>query len=300
MADASTPTTPLRLARGDLWDAITRRSSAALAIGALEPIATETVPAHDGGIPFVVRVAGELTARRRRLAARSDRRNPFLPAEPELVVGSVGDAHLCVLNKYPVIERHALIVTRDFQDQEAPLERADFEALWICLRETGGFTFYNAGAAAGASERHRHFQLVPTPIGSPPLATPFDAVQGDAQFDGGIGRVGALPFLHGLCRLRTLADQTPAQAADVLLGLYRQLARAFGCHRHGQPYNLIISREWMLIVPRARGQWRGISVNGLGFAGALLVPGREELEVVRREGALRVLAQVAVPFTRAA
>jgi ATP adenylyltransferase/5',5'''-P-1,P-4-tetraphosphate phosphorylase II len=36
-------------------------------------------------------------------------------------------------------------------------------------------------------------------------------------------------------------------------------------------------------------------VNGLGFAGALLVPGREELDVVRREGPLRVLAHVAVP-----
>jgi ATP adenylyltransferase len=297
MADASDPTTPLRLTRGDLWSAIARRTTTALAIGALEPIETEIVPAHDGGIPFVVRVASELDARRRRLAARSDRRvNPFLPADPELVVGAVGDSHLCVLNKYPVIERHALIVTRDFQDQEAPLERADFEALWLCLREAGGLGFYNAGAPAGASERHRHVQLVPTPIGPPPLATPFDAVQGDAQFDGGIGRVAALPFLHGLCRLRALSDQTPAQAADALLGLYRQLARAFGCHRHGQPYNLLVCRDWMLIVPRARAQWRGVSVNGLGFAGALAVPGREELDVLRREGPLRVLTHVAVPL----
>ena len=199
------------------------------------------------------------------------------------------------LNKFPVIEHHALIVTRDFQDQEAPLDRGDFEALWICLRE-GGLAFYNAGAAAGASERHRHLQLVPTPIADPPLATPFDAVQADAHFDGGIGRVASLPFLHGLGRLRAIANQPPAEAAEVLLGLYRQLARAFGCHRHGQPYNLLVCRDWMLIVPRARAQWRGVNVNGLGFAGALMVPGREELEVLRREGPLRVLAHVAVPL----
>jgi len=298
MAETRAPVAlPLRVARGDLWGAIARRSGAALAVGALEPIATEVIPARDGGIPFVVRFAHDFAARRRRLASRSDRRNPFLPADPELVVGAVGDSHLCVLNKFPVTPHHALIVTRDYQDQEAPLERSDFEAIWICLREAGGLAFYNAGAAAGASERHRHFQLVPTPIGDPPLATPFDAVQTDAHFDDGIGRVATLPFLHGIGRLRAIANQPPAEAADVLNGLYRQLARAFGCHRHGQPYNLLVCREWMLIVPRARAQWRGVNVNGLGFAGALMVPGREELEVLRREGPLRVLAHVAVPIT---
>jgi len=295
MAETRTPIdAPLRVARGDLWSAIERRSASALASGALEPIATEVIPARDGGIPFVVRFAHDLAARRRRLASRSDRRNPFLPADPELLVGAVGESHLCVLNKFPVIENHSLLVTRDFADQEAPLERGDFEAIWTCLREAGGLVFYNAGAAAGASERHRHLQLVPTPIADPPLATPFDAVQADAHFEDGIGRVASLPFLHGVARLRAVVNQPPAEAADALLGLYRQLARAFGCHRHGQPYNLLVTREWMLLVPRARGQWRGIPVNGLGFAGALLVPGREELDVVRREGPLRVLAHVAV------
>ena len=298
MADTHAPTGgPTRVARGDLWSAIARRSSTALEVGALEPIATETFPAHDGGIPFVVRIATSLAARRQRLAARSDdrRANPFLPADPDLLVGAIGESHLCVLNKYPVIEHHALIITRDFQDQEAPLDRADFEAIWTCLRE-GGLAFYNAGAVAGASERHRHLQIVPTPIGDPPLGTPFDAVQDDAHFDGGVGRIDSLPYLHGIGRLRAIANQSPAEAAEVLFGLYRQLARAFGCHRHGQPYNLIVCRDWMLIVPRARAQWRGVNVNGLGFAGALMVPGREEFEVLRREGPLRVLAHVAVPI----
>jgi ATP adenylyltransferase len=297
MADARAPLAgPQRIARGDLWSAIARRSDAARSTGALEPIETEMFTARDRGIPFVVRVASALAARQRRLEQRSDeRQNPFLPADPELVVGAISESHLCVVNKFPVIANHALIITRHFEDQQAPLGRGDFEAVWTCLRE-GGLAFYNAGPAAGASERHRHFQLVPTPIADPPLATPFDAVQADAHFDAGIGRVATLPFLHGLGRLRAIANQPPAEAAGVLLGLYQQLARAFGCHRHGQPYNLLVCREWMLIVPRVRAHWRGVSVNGLGFAGALLVPGREELSVVRREGPMRVLANVAVPL----
>jgi ATP adenylyltransferase len=282
--------------RGGLWEAIERRTELALANGVLEPIQTETVPAHDGGIPFVVRVASTLATRKRRLAARSQQHNPFLPADPDLVVGAIGESHLCVLNRFPVTLHHALIVTRDFQDQEAPLTRSDFVAAWTCLREAGGLVFYNAGEAAGASQKHRHLQLVPTPLVEPPLATPFDAVQGDARFEDRIGRIAALPFLHGLCRLRALEDQPPEQAADVLFALYLELARAFGCQRHGQPYNLLVCREWMLIVPRARGTWRGVGVNGLGFAGALMVPGAQELELLRREGPMRVLARVAVPI----
>ena len=283
--------------RGGLWEAIQRRSELALAQRVLEPIQTETVHAPDGGIPFAVRVVSALAARKRRLATRGERpHDPFLPPEPELVVGAIGESHLCVLNRFPVIEHHALIVTRDFQDQEAPLTRADFEATWTCLREMGGLVFYNAGQAAGASQKHRHLQLVPTPLVEPPLATPLDAVLGDADFAHEIGRAGALPFLHGLCRLRAIEQQPPERAADVLHALYLELARAFGCQRHGQPYNLLVCREWMLLVPRARGAWRGVGVNGLGFAGALMVPGAAELEAVRREGPLRVLAHVAVPL----
>ena len=85
MADAHAPFgAPGRVARGDLWGGSRAALRAAQRVGALEPIQTETFPAHDGGIPFVVRVASALAARQRRLAARSDDRsaNPFLPADP--------------------------------------------------------------------------------------------------------------------------------------------------------------------------------------------------------------------------
>jgi len=287
--------TPARVERGGLWAAIRRRTAAALASGALEPIETETVPAPDGGIPFAVRVV-RAPRRKERAPAAGERPDPFLPPEPDLVVGAIGAAHVCLLNKYPAIPHHALIATREFEDQDSPLTRSDFEVLWTCLVEESGLIFYNAGAIAGASERHRHLQLVPTPLVEPPLATPLDAVLDDAHFEGGVGRVASLPFLHGLGRLRAIANLAPADAAEVLLGLYQELARAFGCHRHGQPYNLLVCRDWMLLVPRARAQWRGVGVNALGFAGALMVPGHEELETLRRGGPLRVLARVAVPI----
>ena len=104
------------------------------------------------------------TDRKRGPDAKPRRENPFLPYEPELHVADLGDEHVCLLNKFPVMRDHALIVTREFVDQQEPLRPADFAAVWPLLGETGGLGFYNAGELAGASQRHRHFQVVPTPL----------------------------------------------------------------------------------------------------------------------------------------
>lgn len=281
------------LERGSLWSAVRRCTEAALAAGALERLENEVVHVPQRGIPFAVRLVHGL-AERRRASGPTDS-NPFLSPEPELFVADVSDSHRCLLNKYPVIDHHLLIVTRVFEEQEALLTRRDFEALWACLLEYDGLGFYNAGRAAGASQRHKHLQLVPIPLASPRHPVPLDAVMDRARFGGAVGTLPGLGFLHALARLRAVVDRPPGEAADVLLGLYREMTRAFGCDRPGRPYNLLATRDWVLFVPRVRAAWRGIGVNGLGFAGALAVAGRAELEVVRREGPLRVLAEVAVP-----
>lgn len=294
----SAPASPsgIVLERGSLWRAVRRRTESALACGALEPLDSEVTRVPQRGIPFVVRVVASL-ARRRRAPKPPAGTSPFLPPDPELVVADVSATHVCVLNKYPVIDHHALIVTRAFEAQEAPLTERDLEALWACLLEYDGLGFYNAGEAGGASQRHKHLQLVPTPLASPRHATPLDAVLGEARFGGAVGTVPGLGYLHALARLRAVAGRPPAEAAATLLALYREMARAFGCDRPGRPYNLLVTRDWMLFVPRTRASWRGVGVNALGFAGALAVSDRGELETVRREGPLRVLAGVAVPTT---
>jgi len=285
------------LERGSLWRAVRRRTEAALASGALEPLESEVARVRQRGIPFVVRRVPALARRPSPGPAyrSASRTSPFLPPEPELVVADVSATHVCVLNKYPVIDHHVLVVTRELEDQQAPLTLRDFEALWACLLEYDGLGFYNAGEAAGASQRHKHLQVVPTPLASPRHATPLDAVLAEARFGGAVGTVPGLGYLHALARLRAVVNRAPADAAATLLALYREMARAFGCDRPGRPYNLLVCRDWMLFVPRARAAWRGVAVNALGYAGALVVPGREELETVRREGPLRVLAKVAVP-----
>jgi ATP adenylyltransferase len=48
----------------------------------------------------------------------------------------------------------------------------------------------------------------------------------------------------------------------------------------------------MLVVPRSREHFSGVSVNALGYAGSLFVRSTEGFEAVRRAGPLEVLAAV--------
>ena len=48
------------------------------------------------------------------------------------------------------------------------------------------------------------------------------------------------------------------------------------------PYNLLFTREWMLPVPRSKEFFESISVNALGFAGALLARTPEEMDIIKK------------------
>jgi ATP adenylyltransferase len=59
------------------------------------------------------------------------------------------------------------------------------------------------------------------------------------------------------------------------------------------PYNLLVTRRWMLAVPRSRERFDSISVNALGFAGSLFVRDAAEMQRLREARPMRVLKEVA-------
>ncbi|HXK24860.1 MAG TPA: phosphorylase [Myxococcota bacterium] len=281
------------LRRGSLWPAIRTRTAAALESGALVPIGGELDEIEERGIRFQVRLATALERKRAVQATRAPDFDPFLPVDPALFVADVSEDYVCVLNKFPALRHHALLTTREFEEQETPLRARDFEVLWLCLAERDALAFYNSSAKAGGSERHRHLQLVP-PLVAGAATVPIDTALEAARFDGPVGSAPGLPFLHAFARLRDLSELPCERAAQALASLYREMARAFGCERPGRPYNLLLTREWMLFVPRARERFEGISINALGFAGALLVRDRDALARLRTAGPLAALRQVGV------
>lgn len=287
---------------GRLWPRVRERAERALALGAIEPITTESTVIEDGGVPFLVRVVSSLEKKARADAARKTAPgggNPFLPYDPDLFVADLSPTHLCLLNRFKVVDHHLLAVTRAFEEQESLLGREDFEALWRLLAEIDGLGFYNSGPDAGASQRHKHLQVVPVPVGAGPGRTPVDEVLAAARYRGAAGRAD-LPFVHAVGRLPPGLHLAPEEAAAASLALYRQLlAAAFPGSaapdgRAAGPYNLLVTRDWMLLAPRSRCRHAGIEVNALGYAGSLLLRRGEQLEPLRRLGPLSLLLEVGV------
>jgi ATP adenylyltransferase len=259
----------------------------------LEPIATDSAVVEDGGIPFVIHTLARLERKAQvTTQQRETGTNPFLPPDPELFVAELSDTHSVVLNRFNVLDHHLLIVTRRFVHQLERLDLSDFEALCLCMSEVDGLGFYNAGMVAGASQPHKHLQLVPLPLGSGPRPTPLDAVMNRATPKKVIHRIEAFRFPHALIRL----EGTPISSdrADELFDNYHRLLKTADVTDSSIPYNLIVTKNWMLMVPRRREFFEGISVNALGFAGSLLVRDQEQFELVRRFGPLHVLQSVVV------
>ena len=96
------------------------------------------------------------------------------------------------------------------------------------------------------------------------------------------------------------AEVASDRIVQVTESLYRRMLHESGVIRTPtdgtpRPYNLLVTREWMLVVPRRRESFTTISVNALGFAGAMLVRDADEQETLRRAGPMVVLCAVAAP-----
>jgi ATP adenylyltransferase len=226
--------------------------------------------------------------------------DPFLPHDPDLFVADLSPTHFALLNKFNVIDRHLLIVTRAFEPQEALLDLDDFQALFACLNEFEGLGFYNGGRDAGASQPHKHLQIVPLPLGDAGRALPIDVLIDAATPQPAIGRLPGLPFDHAFTRL---VPGPVSEMAGQALERYRTLLGSVGLralnmagrdHQSG-PYNLLVTPKWMLLVPRSAEQAEGIAVNSLGFAGSLFVRNAQEMETIRAIGPMTLLSRVGLP-----
>jgi sulfate adenylyltransferase (ADP) / ATP adenylyltransferase len=296
--------------RGMLWHEVVRVTEQALCSGVLYPLSTEYEFIEDCGVRFFVRV---LSGLQRKDAARQLQRseatssgsevNPFLPYEKDLFVAEISGTHVAVLNKFNVVEHHLLIITRDFEDQETLLTPADFQAFWSCMGEYPCLGFYNAGEVAGASQRHKHLQIVPLPLAPEGPMVPIESLFEKLTFENFLGIVPGLPFLHVFALTGYSLAKPDADMTAKTFQLYSAMLRKAGMsspasigQRQSGPYALLITQDWMLLIPRSREFFGPISVNSLGFAGALLVKNEEQMKMVKGCGPMAVLREVALPL----
>jgi ATP adenylyltransferase len=280
----------------ELWPATLAATDKARAAGALQTVAADLHFVEQDGIRFGVHVPaaghGQIAHERKGDRTRAD---PFLPYDPLMFVADLSATHVCLLNKFNVFSHHLLVVTRDFEEQQAPLNAADFAALWRCMVQVDGLAFYNAGRAAGASQRHKHLQLAPFPLwpGEPrlPVETALAVDALDAQ-----PSLRTWPYRCAAVRLEEWAGDAQA-VGEEMARRYRALLAVLEIDQVDgegllKPYNLLATRRWMLATPRTQAEIDGIPVNALGFGGSLLARTPAQLAHLRALGPLTILEKV--------
>jgi sulfate adenylyltransferase (ADP) / ATP adenylyltransferase len=281
-----------------LWPRIRLQTQYALECGALQPISTTYDWIEQNGIQFLVRVLANLQRKVKATEARPKNFNPFLPYDSNLFVADLSPTHLVLLNKFNVMDHHLLIVTRAFESQDSLLTDSDFQALALGLSEIDGLAFYNGGKVAGASQPHKHLQIVPLPFVPDGSRLPLDELMLETLSEESIGVHSQLPYRHAIARLDTLNFTQPLTLVESLRSLYLQLMghlNLISSESAIEPlgaYNLLVTRQWMCVVPRSQDSFANIPVNALGFSGALLVRNTEQLEHLKQIGPMTVLTEV--------
>jgi len=272
-------------------------TQSALINKALQPIETNYEQVESNNIPFLVRIIDNLARKDQETTVKNQNFNPFLPYEKNLFVSDVLETHLCVLNKFNVVDDHLLIITRDFEDQESLLNQQDFLALSACFHQINGLAFYNCGKTAGASVKHKHLQIVPFPLSPFSQTIPLETVLNSDNLaqQKSIFQLDQFPFKHCFAKINQ-SDFSKLEMADYLYQIYLELlsklAIKFNKNKPDRAYNLLITRHWMLIVPRQEESYHGISINSLGFAGLLLVRNHEQLALLKKESPINILRKL--------
>ena len=221
-----------------------------------------TVP---GAMNYEVQVLTAKRSKPRKQSKHSPEPNPFLPYDPAMYVTHLSAGHIILLNKFNIVPNHYLIVTPEFEEQKTELQLKEFKAVAEVLPAFNQLIFYNSGREAGASQPHRHLQALPA------NQLPIDSALSDLPVKP--GQIKTLPFRHLVCRLKNTTPET-------LHELYQQMIESLALRTEEAellPYNLLITKEWMMVIPRTHGRFETISINSLGFAGLLLVKNREML-----------------------
>ncbi|OIW29322.1 hypothetical protein CONLIGDRAFT_669221 [Coniochaeta ligniaria NRRL 30616] len=218
-------------------------------------------------------------------------------------IGPVGDSHVLAFNKFCVVRPHMLLVTADgFRRQYEALDLHDLAAarhvMGSSFQGGGGgreyMMLYNCGVDAGCSRLHKHMQILPKPgnsIGGYRL-----------WLDDTEDMVGAMiPFKHFLARFKDLPDANGLLRVYLsLLGNAQAALRDQGENKpgHAVAHNVVLTRRWMVVIPRRRAGVDGADANAAGMLGMVWLSDEDRLKKWLEVGPADVLTQCGVPDTR--
>ena len=262
------------------WKKALFKSKNAAESGSLIPLKTKVIKSY-GKDEYKFEVRYMLSQSPLHLVKKVPKENPFQPWNKDLEISPIGSQHTLILNKYPVQLGHMLLITNTWAPQKGWLTKEDWKALETVDKDTCGLWFFNSGPQAGASQPHRHIQLLRRNI--------YESYcPRDKWFEDILNQKLDLPLELSNC----LAITQRREEDDARI-LHEKYLTACNLLHIGSPkdnvepmlpYNLLISKTWIAAIKRSQEGCNGFSINALGFAGYLLATDETQLLWLDKHG----------------
>ena len=219
------------------------------------------------------------------------KRNPFVPWDSRLQIQPIKDKHTLILNKYPVQLGHMLLITNSWKPQNGWLNEDDFEAILNVDNDTSGLWFFNSSKESGASQPHRHFQLLPRHKNEKicPRYEWFCSLLNNTKAD--------YSEIAHCISIRPRNKNKDSTSNDLFIS-YKSMINEMNVGEIGlidkplKPYNLLITSEWIALIIRKTDNSNGFSINALGFAGYFLGTKISDIDTLIKFGPEKILKEV--------
>ncbi|OQE03263.1 hypothetical protein PENSOL_c001G02612 [Penicillium solitum] len=198
---------------------------------------------------------------------------------PDICITTVNETHYLVINKFPVFRPMLLLLTVDsYRRQHERLVLEDLEAAW-----------------AGSSREHKHLQVIPAPGKREGYDEAFKLFPDDDTTP----KTGP-SFVHFLQRFEDLPEGC-VRNGEHLLEIYQRLlqqardALVLPTAVVPCPHNFVLTRRWMMVIPRRAKEFHGIMANAPGMMGSIYIWNHGQLDAWKEIGPMKALAELGLP-----
>ena len=250
-----------------IWSKALEISSKAVDSGAICPLNTTKYQSNEDNCDYELRFLNSPIPKY--LIDYGPKLNPFIPWDSRLEIEPINNKHILILNKYPVQLGHMLLITNSWKAQDGWLTIDDFESIVNVDNDTTGLWFFNSSKEAGASQPHRHFQLLPRHYKQSicPRYKWFCSLLNQKKNLSSIisHSITIKPRNRkAYSKGNDLFNSYKSMVSDMNLGQIDIINKPL------KPYNLLITSEWLALITRETEKSNGFSINALGFAGYFL------------------------------
>ena len=272
-----------------LWSKALEISRKAVDCGALIPLETLKYKSNDYFCDYELRFLKSPIPKY--LIEYGPKRNPFIPWDSRLEIQQIKDKHTLILNKYPVQLGHMLLITNSWNAQNGWLSIDDFEAIVNVDNDTSGLWFFNSSKEAGASQPHRHFQLLPRHYNESvcPRYEWFCSLLNNKKHN--------ISYISHCISIKPRDQNIKSKAYDLFnsyksMAIDMKLGEIDGIDKPLKAYNLLITSEWIALITRETDRSNGFSINALGFAGYFLGTKKSNVDILIKYGPEKILKDV--------